>query len=77
MKSLSGVTLNINANTAFVIFPQENLLKRREQRRQVHSNGKSSNDMLINCEKYAYGMISRRDLVNSLADYLEMHNASD
>lgn len=69
--NLSGVTLNINASKAFVIFPNVSLSKRLERPRQELTSGRSEASMSRSCLDYADGKITRKDLVNSLVAYLE------
>ena len=71
MATLSGVTLNINAEKAFVIFPNVATSKRQEGPSMVHTSGVSRKRMLTNCQQYANGLITRKDLVNSLVAYIE------
>ena len=69
--NLSGVTLNINASRAFVIFPNVSLSKRSERPKQELTSGGLEASMSRSCLDYAEGKIARKDLVNSLVAYLE------
>ena len=73
--SLSGMTLNINAQKAYVFFPPVITSEKRVKPSMVHTSGGSDKHLLTECRKYKDGKISRKELVNSLAGYLE--NASN
>ena len=67
---MSGAILNINAEKAFVIFPNDVTLKRRVEPAMDHTSGGSEQSMSKNCQAYVDGKITRKELVSSLAAYL-------
>lgn len=69
--NLSGVMLNINASKAFVIFPSVSSSKRSERPKLVHTSGRLERNLSTNCQSYADGKITRKELVNSLVAYIE------
>lgn len=71
MANLSGVTLNINAEKTFVIFPNVATSKRPVGPSVEHMFGGSEKYMLTSCQHYADGKITRKELVNSLVAFLE------
>lgn len=70
MMNLSGVTLNINAEKAFVFFPNDSTSNRLEKPQSVCMSGESEESMSRSCQQFADGKITRKDLVNSLVSFL-------
>ena len=69
------MTLNINAQKAYVFFPPVITSKKRARQSMERTSGESDKCLLTECQKYKKGEITRKELVNSLAGYLE--NASN
>ena len=69
--NLSGMTLNINAEKAFVIFPSAVTSRRPVSPSAAHTSGRLERNLSANCQSYADGKITRKDLVNSLVAYIE------
>lgn len=71
MTTLCGVVLNINAEKAFVIFPNDVTLKKQEELLMGQTFGELEESMSKGCQLYADGKIAREELVNSLVMYLK------
>jgi hypothetical protein len=73
--NLSGLTLNLNAEKAYVFFLNEDTSKRFECPKKTQSCGRSrkqtSTDLNAIAVDWVEGKITRKDLVNSLVGFLE------
>lgn len=73
--NLSGLTLNLNAEKAYVFFLNGDMSKKFEYPKKTQSCGRSrgsnSTDLNAVAVDWVEGKITREDLVNSLVGFLE------